>query len=66
MQPVLLSKKTFLLLAADRVGSEFDFFAKKQISFYGSSCAMMFNPSKILKNLSVENEGYLVIDTHLP
>jgi hypothetical protein len=29
MQPVLLNGRTFLLLVADRVGSEFDFFAKK-------------------------------------
>jgi hypothetical protein len=26
----------------------------------------MFNPSKILKNLDIKNEGYLLIETHLP
>jgi len=29
LQPILLNKKTFLFLAADRVGTEYDFFAKK-------------------------------------
>lgn len=66
LQPVVLSKKTFLFLAADRVGTEFDVFAKKNTIFYGSSCAIMFNPSKILKNLDIKNEGYLLIDTYLP
>lgn len=29
--------------------------------FYGSSCAIMFNPTKIIKNLDIENEGYLKV-----
>jgi hypothetical protein len=66
LQPAVLSKKTVLFLAADRVGIEYDVFAKKQTMFYGSSCAIMFNPSKILKNLDIKNEGYLLIETHLP
>ena len=66
LRPLILSKKTTLFLAADRVGVEYDVFAKKNTMFYGSSCAMMFNPSKILKNLDIKNEGYLLIETYLP
>ena len=58
---MVLGKKTLLVLAADRVGTEFDYFAKKEIMFYGSSAAIMINPHKILSNLDVQNEGYLVI-----
>jgi len=53
LQPVLLNKQTFLFLASDRVGKEYDFFAKKKITFYGSSCAIMFHPTKIIKNLDI-------------
>jgi hypothetical protein len=66
LQPVVLSKKTFLFLAADRVGSEYDYYAKKETMFYGSSCAVMLNPAKMLKNLDIKNEGYLLIETYLP
>jgi protein N-terminal amidase len=66
LKPLILSKRTTLFLAADRVGVEYDEFAKKNTIFYGSSCAMMFNPSKILKNLDIKNEGYLLVETYLP
>lgn len=66
LQPVVVAKKTFLFLAADRVGTEYDYFAKKNTMFYGSSVAIMFNPSKVLKNLDIKDEGYLLIDTYLP
>lgn len=45
----------------DRVGSEYDVFAKKKVQFYGSSCAMMLNPTYMIKNLGIEEEGYLMI-----
>lgn len=60
------SKRTTLFLAADRVGKEYDVFAKKETMFYGSSCAIMINPFKIIKNLDIVSEGYLLIDTFLP
>lgn len=63
---MLKDNKTFLFLAADRVGNERDYFAKKEIMFYGSSVAIMFNPTKFIKNLDIKNEGYLLIDTYLP
>jgi hypothetical protein len=66
LDPVLKNNKTFLFLAADRVGNERDYFAKKEIMFYGSSVAIMFNPTKFIKNLDIKNEGYLLIDTYLP
>jgi len=53
LQPVILNKQTFLFLASDRVGQEYDFIAKKNITFYGSSCAIMFNPTNIIKNLDI-------------
>ncbi len=55
LQPVILAKKTFLFLVADRVGNEYDYFAKKNTMFYGSSAVMMFNPSKVLKNLDIKD-----------
>jgi hypothetical protein len=61
LTPVVVGKKTVLVLVADRVGREFDYFAKKEIMFYGSSAAIMLNPHKILNNLDTTNEGYLVI-----
>lgn len=66
MAPVVLSKKAVLMLVADRAGVEFDYFAKKHTRFYGSSSAIMLNPHKILSNLDVENEGFLLVDTFLP
>ena len=65
MTPVTQSKKILLILAANRVGLEHDLFAKKEIRFYGSSAAIMLNPHKILSNLEVKTEGFLVIDTFL-
>lgn len=61
LAPVILAKKPILFLVADRVGLEFDYFSKRQTRFYGSSAAIMLNPHKILSNLDIENEGYLVI-----
>jgi hypothetical protein len=29
--------------------------------FYGSSVAIMLNPHKILSNLDIENEGYMLV-----
>lgn len=54
------------MLVADRAGVEFDYFAKRHTRFYGSSSAIMLNPHKILSNLDVENEGFLLVDTFLP
>jgi hypothetical protein len=54
-----------LFLASDRVGTEYDYFAKKKVAFYGSSCAIMFNPTKIMNNLDITSEGFLIIDTYL-
>jgi len=53
LTPVLLSKKCTLMLIADRAGKEFDYFAKKETMFYGSSAAIMLNPHKILSNLDI-------------
>jgi len=53
LMPVLLQKKNFLVLCADRSGEEYDVFAKKNVRFYGSSCGIMLNPNKIIKNLDV-------------
>jgi hypothetical protein len=41
-------------------------FAKKKVQFYGSSCAIMLNPVYMIKNLGIEQEGYLMIETKLP
>jgi len=57
----LVGGKTSLFLVSDRVGKEYDYFAKKIIRFYGSSCAIMFNPTKVIKNLDANNQGYLMI-----
>jgi|JI9StandDraft_1071089.scaffolds.fasta_scaffold83682_1 hypothetical protein len=65
LAPVVLAKKPILVLVADRVGLEFDYFSKRQTRFYGSSTAIMLNPHKVLSNLDIENEGFLVIDTYL-
>jgi hypothetical protein len=65
MTPVTLSNKILLILAANRVGMEHDLFAKKETRFYGSSAAIMLNPHKILSNLEVKTEGFLLIDTFL-
>lgn len=53
LAPVVLAKKCVLVLVADRAGMEFDYFAKKQTRFYGSSAAIMLNPHKIISNLDV-------------
>lgn len=53
LQPVTLAKQTFLFLGCDRVGKEYDLVAKKNITFYGSSCAIMLNPTKIIEKLDI-------------
>lgn len=53
LTPIVAGKKCVLLLVADRVGKEHDYFAKKTTMFYGSSVAIMLNPHKILSNLDV-------------
>ena len=55
LSPVIVSGRCTLMLAADRVGKEFDHFAKKEIMFYGSSAAIMLNPHKIISNLDVQS-----------
>lgn len=65
LQPIKVSGKPVLFLAADRVGLQYDLIAKKKTMFYGSSCGISFNPLKILSNLDIKNEGYLIIDTFL-
>lgn len=67
MMPLIQdTKNQRLLLFCDRVGCENDVFAKKKVQFYGSSCGIMLNPTYMIKNLGIENEGYLMIETKLP
>ena len=63
--PVTASGRVLLSVMVDKVGHELDYFAKKEIVFYGSSAGIMLNPHKILSNLEIEKEGYLIIDTFI-
>jgi hypothetical protein len=47
------TKKQRILVFCDRVGHEYDVFAKKKVQFYGSSCAVMLNPTYMIKNLDI-------------
>lgn len=53
LRPLINLPKQRLLLFCDRAGYEDDVFAKKKIQFYGSSCAIMLNPTYIIKNLGI-------------
>jgi hypothetical protein len=54
MMPLIQdTKKQRLLFVCDRVGYENDVFAKKKVQFYGSSCAIMLNPTYMIKNLGI-------------
>ena len=43
--------KPIMFLAADRVGTEYSYFDKKDTHFFGSSCAIMLNPPYIVQKL---------------
>jgi len=55
------TQKQRILLFCDRVGWENDVFVNKKLQFFGSSCAIMLNPTYMIKNLGIEEEGYLMI-----
>ena len=59
-------KKPILFLAADRVGTEYSYFDKKDTHFFGSSCAIMLNPCYVVQKLSKKDEGYLLVENNLP
>lgn len=60
------SKPPILFLAADRVGTEYSYFDKKNTHFFGSSCGLMLNPPYLISRLGKKDEGYLLIDGKLP
>ena len=68
LQPLLKGegKRPVLFLAADRVGSEYSYFDKKETHFFGSSCGIMLNPNYIVQKLGKKEEGYLLIEASLP
>ena len=54
MMPLIQEgKKQRLLVFCDRIGSEMDVITKKNAQFYGSSCALMLNPSYMIQNLGI-------------
>jgi hypothetical protein len=55
-----------LFLVSDRVGTEYSFFDKKDVHFFGSSCAMMLNPPYVVGRLGKKDEGYLFVEGKLP
>lgn len=59
-------KSEALFLAADRVGTEYSFYDKKDTQFFGSSCAIHLNPPYLIQKLSKLDEGYLMIEGKLP
>ena len=59
-------KPPVLFLAADRVGTEYSYYDKKDAHFFGSSCAMMLNPPYLISRLGKKDEGYLLAEAKLP
>ena len=53
LRPILAAEKKqqLLFLAADRVGFEYSYFDKQDVHFFGGSCAIMLNPTYLIRNL---------------
>ena len=59
-------KPPALFLAADRVGTEYSYYDKKDTHFFGSSCGIMLNPPYLVGRLGKKDEGYLLVEAKLP
>ena len=58
-------KDEVIFFAADRVGTEYSYYDKKDCQFFGSSCAIHINPPYVIQKLSKLDEGYLMVDGKL-
>jgi len=56
-----ISNKHVLFLAADRIGPEYSYYDKKNITFLGSSCALTLNPHRLINQLDKTKEAVLQV-----
>lgn len=68
LDPLLAPKsnKHILFLAADRVGVEYSYYDKKEITFMGGSCALSINPHKLVSKIDKKSEKVLKVEYELP
>lgn len=67
LRPVLKGKRDVSFLAADRVGSEYSHYDKKQICFMGGSVAISLKPPNVVvESVDKKMERYLKVTVDLP